>query len=60
MDVNENTDLGESDYTKASDSENAAVKVAGEELVAANPTGMYKVSILVKLSRYDKLRKSSQ
>lgn len=48
MDVNENTDLGESDYTKASDSQkNAAVKVAGEELVAANPTGMYKVSILV-------------
>ena len=59
MDVNENTDLGESDYTKASDSQkNTAVKVAGEELVAANPTGMYKVSILVKLSRYDKLRKA--
>ncbi len=59
MDVNENTDLGESDYTKASDSQkNAAVKVAGEELIAANPTGMYKVSILVKLSRYDKLRKA--
>ena len=59
MDVNENTDLGESDYTKASDSQkNAAVKVAGEELVAANPTGMYKISILVKLSRYDKLRKA--
>ena len=59
MDVNENTDLGESDYTKASDSQkNAAVKVVGEELVAANPTGMYKVSILVKLSRYDKLRKA--
>ena len=59
MDVNENTDLGESDYTKASDSQkNAAVKVAGEELVAANPIGMYKVSILVKLSRYDKLRKA--
>ena len=59
MDVNENTDLGESDYTKASDSQkNAAVKVAGEELVAANPTGMYKVSILVKLSLYDKLRKA--
>lgn len=59
MDVNENTDLGESDYTKASDSQkNAAVKVAGEELAAANPTGMYKVSILVKLSRYDKLRKA--
>ena len=59
MDVNENTDLGESDYTKASDSQkNAAVKVAGEELVAVNPTGMYKVSILVKLSRYDKLRKA--
>lgn len=59
MDVNENTDLGESDYAKASDSQkNAAVRVAGEELVAANPTGMYKVSILVKLSRYDKLRKA--
>lgn len=59
MDVNENTDLGESDYTKASDSQkNAAVKVAGEELIAVNPTGMYKVSILVKLSRYDKLRKA--
>lgn len=59
MDINENTDLGESDYVKASDAQiNAAVKVASEELVAANPTGMYKVSILVKLSRYDKLRKA--
>lgn len=59
MDINENTDLGESEYVKASDAQiNAAVKVAGEELVAANPTGMYKVSILVKLSRYDKLRKA--
>ena len=59
MDINENTDLGEFDYVKASDAQiNAAVKVAGEELVAANPTGMYKVSILVKLSRYDKLRKA--
>ena len=59
MDINENTDLGESDYVKESDAQiNAAVKVAGEELVAANPTGMYKVSILVKLSRYDKLRKA--
>ena len=46
---NENTDLGESDYaeSKAIHRKMLPVKVAGEELVAANPTGMYKVSILV-------------
>lgn len=56
MDVNENTDLGESDYESASDIQKAAaVKVAAPPIA---PTGMYKVVIIAKLSRYDKLRKA--
>ena len=57
MDVNENTDLGIADYENASDAQrNASVKV-----VSAFPkeaTGMYKVVVVAKLSRYDKLRKA--
>ena len=56
MSVNENTDLGESDYEAASDVQKAvAVKVAAPPIA---PTGMYKVVIIAKLSRYDKLRKA--
>lgn len=56
MSVNENTDLGESDYESASDVQKAAaVKVAAPPIA---PTGMYKVVIIAKLSRYDKLRKA--
>ena len=57
MDVNENTNLGTDDYKAASDAQkNAAVKVV--KAPAAADTGMYKVVIISKLSRYDKLRKA--
>lgn len=57
MDVNENTDLGVSDYDSASSfQKKAAVNVvkAPEMLV----TGIYKVVIIAKLSRYDHLKKA--
>ena len=56
MEVNENTDLGTDDYAKASEAQkDAAVKVVAEP---ASPTGIYKVSIIAKLSRYDHLKKA--
>ncbi len=56
MDVNENTDLGVPEYENASEAQrDAAVKVVAPPKGAA---GMYKVSIVAKLSRYDKLRKA--
>ncbi len=57
MDINENTNLGTEDYDAASDlQQEAAVEVAHVEMVSA--TGMYKVAIIAKLSRYDQLRKA--
>lgn len=57
MEVNENTDLGEADYDKASEvKKNAAVPVVEAPLVPS--TGMYKVVILAKMRRYDALRKA--
>ena len=57
MDVNENTSLGVEDYNEASEvQKNAAVKVA--QVPMASATGIYKVSIIAKLSRYDHLRKA--
>ncbi len=57
MDVNENTSLGVEDYDAASAvQKDAAVKVA--QVPMASVTGMYKVAIIAKLSRYDKLRKA--
>ena len=57
MDINENTDLGVEDYNEASEvQKNAAVKVA--QVPMASSTGIYKVSIIAKLSRYDQLRKA--
>lgn len=57
MDVNENTSLGMEDYDAASQAQkDAAVKVA--QVSMASATGMYKVAIIAKLSRYDKLRKA--
>ena len=56
MDINENTDLGISEYENASPAQrDAAVKVVAPP---REVTGMYKVSIVAKLSRYDKLRKA--
>ncbi len=57
MDVNENTDLGISDYENASEAQkNASVKVVSA--LPKETTGMYKVVVVAKLSRYDKLRKA--
>ena len=56
MEVNENTDLGTDDYAEASDVQrDAAVKVVAP---AAASTGIYKVAVIAKLSRYDKLKKA--
>jgi Amt family ammonium transporter len=58
MDVNENTDLGISDYEAASQvQKDTAVKVQSAS-TPASATGIYKVVIIAKLSRYDKLRKA--
>ena len=56
MDVNENTDLGTGEYDMASQAKrDAAVPVAGAPLPA---TGIYKVVVIAKLSRYDQLKKA--
>jgi Amt family ammonium transporter len=58
MDVNENTDLGISEYEAASQvQKDTAVKVHSAS-TPASATGIYKVVIIAKLSRYDKLRKA--
>ncbi len=62
MNENENTNLGVADYDKASEVmrraavpvENIAKHTEGTSL----DTGMYKVVIITKLSRYDKIKKS--
>jgi Amt family ammonium transporter len=57
METNENTDIGTSDYDKASEvQKNAAVKVV--QAPVASTSGMYNVVIIAKLSRYDVLRKA--
>lgn len=56
MEVNENTDLGTEDYAEASEAQkDAAVKVVAPAVAA---TGIYKVAVIAKLSRYDKLKKA--
>ena len=57
MSVNENTNLGISDYEQASEVQKAAA-VPVVAAPVADSTGMYKVVIISKLSRYDKLRKA--
>ena len=53
--VNENTDLGEDDYVKASDvQKNAAVKVTKAPI----ESDINKIVIVAKLSRYDQLKKA--
>ena len=65
MDVNENTDLGESDYEKAGSLkvDRAIPVVATSSETDANGvpifnTGMHKVSIIAKLARFDALKKA--
>ena len=57
MEVNDNTDLGESEYARASQKQReATVSVTRTESIGGTATGMYKVSIIAKHSRYDKLK----
>ena len=57
MDINENTDLGTDDYILASPAQkDAAVKVV--HTPAISDTGIYKVVIIAKLSRYEKVKKA--
>jgi Amt family ammonium transporter len=59
MNVNENTNLGTDDYEKASEAaKNAAVKVVREMPLPDMDTGISKVVIIAKLSKYDTLRKA--
>lgn len=56
MEINENTDLGTEDYAAATEAQkDAAIKVAAP---AVATTGIYKVAIIAKLSRYDHLKKA--
>lgn len=58
MDINENTNLGTPEYEHASQAvRDAAVPVTMAPGIGAG-SGMYKVTIVAKLSRYDKLRKA--
>ncbi len=62
MDVNENTYLGEDEYAKASEAQiSAAVKVAETPAVTDTPalrpsTGMHRVSIICRMSKFDELK----
>ena len=58
MEVNANTNLGSDDYDEASEAaKNAAVSVAkAPDLVPAS--GIYKVVIVAKLSRYEAVKKA--
>ena len=57
MEENENTQLGSDNYAEASETQkNAAVKVA--QVPVPSASGIYKVVIIAKLSRYDVLRRA--
>ncbi len=58
--ANENTDLGEDDYAKASQAQiNAAVKVNQEApLPAELDSGIHKVTIICRLAKFDALKKA--
>ena len=57
MEVNENTYLGTDDYSVASEvQKDAAVKVV--KALGSLATGIYKVVIIAKLSRYEKVKKA--
>ncbi len=58
MDVNENTDLGVSEYEAASEVQKRTAVPVVDSTIPSVSTGIYKVVIIAKLSRYDKLRKA--
>ena len=56
MDINENTDLGEADYDKASETKkDMAVQVVAP---MEAPTGISKVVIIARLAKYEHLKKA--
>lgn len=56
MEINENTNLGTEDYVSTYDEQkDAAVKVAAPGI---GTTGIYKIAIIARLSRYDHLKKA--
>jgi Amt family ammonium transporter len=60
VDANENTDLGVDSYEEASQAaKDAAVKVQkAPDVAAETDTGVHKVVIICRLSRFDKLKKA--
>lgn len=57
MEENENTQLGAENYEEATEAQkNAAVKVS--QVPMSSVSGIYKIVIIAKLSRYDVLRKA--
>lgn len=59
LDVNENTDLGEDDPQMATQAQmNAAVPVVRTDEGIQTGQGMYKVAIIAKLSRFEKLKRA--
>ena len=60
VDANENTDLGEDDFEKASEAQiNAAVKVREEAPLPADlDSGIHKVTIICRLAKFDALKKA--
>jgi Amt family ammonium transporter len=58
MDVNENTDLGSSEYATASQAKNDAAVPVVNATTPASASGIHKVVIISKLTKYDKLRKA--
>lgn len=59
LEVNENTDLGEDDYDKADETlRAAAVRVSRAPAPTDKDTGMHKVSIICRVSRFDALKEA--
>lgn len=58
MDVNENTDLGSSEYSTASQAKKDAAVPVVNATTPASASGIHKVVIISKLTKYDKLRKA--
>lgn len=57
MSVNENTDLGEDNYVAATEAQkNAAVPVVEEKAPASLATGLHKVVIITRLSKFEELK----
>ena len=58
MDVNENTDLGSSEYATASQAKKDAAVPVVNATTPASASGIHKGVIISKLTKYDKLRRA--